>query len=86
LRCRPKGVWEVNEGSSRGPHRDLSSRVRGDREDAPACGSVSFENKIDENGERLIWLEPNVVDRLRAMRGKGEDYSEVILRVAAEGG
>jgi hypothetical protein len=49
-------------------------------------GSVSFENKIDENGERLIWLEPNVVDRLRAMRGKGEDYSEVILRVAAEGG
>jgi hypothetical protein len=20
-------------------------------------GSVSFENKIDENGERLIWLE-----------------------------
>jgi hypothetical protein len=47
-------------------------------------GSVSFENKIDEQGERLIWLEPSVVDRLRALRGPGESYSEVILRVAAE--
>jgi hypothetical protein len=45
-------------------------------------GSVAFENKIDENGERLIWLEPNVVDRLRALRGRGEDYSDVILRLA----
>ena len=48
-------------------------------------GSMSFENKIDQNGERLIWLEPNVVDRLRALRGPGEDYSQVILRVAAKG-
>ena len=48
-------------------------------------GTVSFENKIDENGERLIWLELRVVDRLRAMRGRGEDYSQVILRLAAEG-
>ena len=48
-------------------------------------GSVSFENKIDEQGERLIWLEPSVVDRLRALRGPGESYSEGILRVAAEG-
>ena len=29
-------------------------------------GSVSFENKTNEHGERLIWLEPRVVDRLRA--------------------
>ena len=29
-------------------------------------GTVSFENKITENGDRLIWLEPRVVDRLRA--------------------
>jgi hypothetical protein len=35
--------------------------------------SVAFENKINENGERLIWLELRVVDRLRAMRGRGED-------------
>ena len=45
-------------------------------------GSVSFENKIDEYGQRLIWLEPNVVDRLRALRGRGEDYNQVILRLA----
>ena len=32
-------------------------------------GSVSFENKTNQNGERLIWLAPNVVDRLRALRG-----------------
>ena len=32
--------------------------------------SVSFENKITENGDRLVWLEPNVVDRLRSLRGK----------------
>ena len=48
-------------------------------------GNVSFENKIDENGDRLIWLEPNVVDRPRSLRGPGESYSDVILRVAVEG-
>ena len=45
-------------------------------------GSVSFENKTNEQGERLIWLEPRVVDRLRVLRGKGESYSDVILRLA----
>jgi predicted CopG family antitoxin len=33
------------------------------------------------NGERLIWLAPNVVNRLRAMRGPDESYSEVIVRL-----
>jgi hypothetical protein len=46
-------------------------------------GSVGYENATDEKGERLIWLEPNVVDRLKAMRGPGEDYSAVILRITA---
>ena len=45
-------------------------------------GTVSFENKMTENGDRLVWLEPNVVDRLRSLRGKGESYSDVILRLA----
>ena len=49
-----------------------------------ALGSVGFENKVNEKGERLIWLEPNVVDRLRAMRGPGESYSVAILRLAGE--
>ena len=32
-------------------------------------GSVGYENKVNEKGERLIWLEPNAVDRLRSLRG-----------------
>ena len=47
-------------------------------------GSVGYENQIDEHGQRLIWLDRAVVDRLRAMRGPGESYSDVILRIAAE--
>ena len=34
-------------------------------------GSVGYENEIIAKGERLIWLEPNVVNRLKAMRGPG---------------
>jgi hypothetical protein len=43
-------------------------------------GSVGYENETNERGERYVWLAPNVVDRLRAMRGPGESYSEAILR------
>jgi hypothetical protein len=49
-------------------------------------GSVSYENETNERGERLIWLEWAVVDRLRAMRGDGQSFSDVILRLAAESG
>jgi hypothetical protein len=42
-------------------------------------GNVSFENKTNEQGQRLIWLDRAMVDRLRAMRGPGESYSDVIL-------
>jgi hypothetical protein len=44
-------------------------------------GSVGYENEVNECGERLIWLGPDVVNRLRAMRGPGESYSDVILRL-----
>jgi hypothetical protein len=46
-------------------------------------GNVSFENKTNEQGQRLIWLDRAMVDRLRAMRGPGESYSDVILRLTA---
>ena len=46
--------------------------------------SVGYENQINERGERLIWLDHAVVDRLRAMRGQGESYSDVILRLVAD--
>jgi hypothetical protein len=49
-----------------------------------ALGSVGFENPVNENGERLIWLDRAVVDRLRSLRGPGESYSDVILRLAME--
>ena len=47
-------------------------------------GSMSFENAIDENGDRLIWLERRMLDKLNSHRRAGESYSDVILRVAAE--
>jgi hypothetical protein len=48
-------------------------------------GSVGYENKTNERGGRLIWLERAVVDRLRSLRGPDESFSDVILRLAAEG-
>jgi hypothetical protein len=44
---------------------------------------VGYENKVNEKGERLIWLDRAVVDRLRSLRGPGESYIDVIVRVAA---
>ena len=47
-------------------------------------GSVGYENKVKERGERLIWLDRAVVDRLHSLRGPGESFSDVILRIAAQ--
>jgi len=44
-------------------------------------GSVGYEVQLNAQGERLIWLETAVADRLSAMRGPGENYSDVILRL-----
>jgi hypothetical protein len=41
-------------------------------------GSMGYEAEPNERGERLIWL----ADRLAAMRGPGESYSDVIMRLA----
>jgi hypothetical protein len=43
---------------------------------------VGFEAEANERGERTVWLEEVWVDRLGAMRGPGESYSDVILRIA----
>jgi hypothetical protein len=45
-------------------------------------GSVGYERGPDDNGERLIWLEPHIVNKLRHLRGPGESFSDVILRLA----
>ena len=42
--------------------------------------SVAHEAEVTEKGERLIWVEASVVDRLVAIRRPGESYSDVILR------
>jgi hypothetical protein len=34
------------------------------------------------DGMIKIWLDPKFADRLAAMRGQGESYSDVILRLA----
>jgi hypothetical protein len=34
-------------------------------------GSVGYENATNERGERLIWLQEAMADRLAAMRGRG---------------
>jgi hypothetical protein len=48
-------------------------------------GSTGYENKVDENGQRLIWLERRMLDKLNSYRRAGESYSDVILRLAGEG-
>ena len=41
-------------------------------------GNFGYENETNERG----WLSHAVVARLRAMRGPGESYSDVILRIS----
>jgi hypothetical protein len=45
-------------------------------------GSVAVETEANGRGERTVWLDEVWVDRLGAMRGPGESYSDVILRLA----
>jgi hypothetical protein len=47
-------------------------------------GFVSYENASNEKGERYVWLDRKVVEHLRALRGPGESYSDVILWLVAE--
>ena len=46
---------------------------------------VAVEPKVDDKGQRLIWLKPSVVNRLRYLRGPGEGYFDGILRLAEAG-
>jgi hypothetical protein len=39
----------------------------------------------DGKGGYLITLPPRVIDALKAMRGPGESYSDVIIRIARVG-
>jgi hypothetical protein len=48
-----------------------------------ALGTVAVEPKVNEKGERLIWLETRQVDKLNSIRRPGESYSEAIIRLSA---
>jgi hypothetical protein len=41
-------------------------------------GDVGFENSRAANGDVFIWLPPDVLAKLKAMRGPGDSYSDVI--------
>ena len=45
-------------------------------------GNVGIERERAQNGDVCIWLDPGVVAKLKALRGPGESYSDVIIRVA----
>jgi hypothetical protein len=49
---------------------------------ALVLGTVAVEPERDQDGGVHIWLDPGVVAKLKALRGPGESYSDVILRVA----
>ena len=40
------------------------------------------ERRLDGKGGYFVTLPHGVVDRLKALRGRGESYSDVIIRVA----
>jgi hypothetical protein len=47
-------------------------------------GTVAYEENTTEEDVRLIWLGEGIDNKPRAMRGPGERYSDVILRLASE--
>ena len=44
-------------------------------------GNVVYENGTNEKGRAHHLARANVVNRLKAMRGRGESYSDVIVRL-----
>jgi hypothetical protein len=47
-------------------------------------GSIGFEAEANERGEKLVWLEDAMADRLAVMRGPGESYSDAIICIAGQ--
>jgi hypothetical protein len=61
--------------------RMRSTRPRSTRSAPRSRSAACYEADANERGERHIWLETAMVDRLGAMRGPGQSYSDVILRL-----
>ncbi len=60
--------------TAHGPHRDQHRGVRSDCQWLPV-GSVGYEAEANERGEKLVWLEDAMADRLGAMRRPNESSS-----------
>jgi hypothetical protein len=45
-------------------------------------GSFAYEPETTADGGRFIWIDRRARGQLDALRGPGEGYSEVILRMA----
>jgi hypothetical protein len=45
-------------------------------------GTVGVEPQRAASGDYFIWLARDVVNKLKALRGRGESFSDVILRLA----
>jgi hypothetical protein len=43
---------------------------------------LAFEQELNANGQIYVRVTPSAADRLTAMRGPGESYSDLILRIA----
>ena len=48
--------------------------------------NVGFENKRADDGDVYVWLPHDALAKLNALRGRGQSYSDAILRLAAEAG
>jgi hypothetical protein len=62
------------------PHFDLLRRLRRDSRHSAAW---IRRPEADANGERRVWVDVSVANKLSAMRGSRESLSDVILRLAA---
>jgi hypothetical protein len=49
--------------------------------DTLPLGIVGYEVEANAEGERRVWIERSARDKLTALRGPGESYSDVILRL-----
>ena len=49
-------------------------------------GSVAYEAEPKERGERTVWLEAAMVDRLTAMRRPGETLQRHLSQARRDGG
>jgi hypothetical protein len=72
--------WRLTPNDPQSPSpKPPSTRYR-----HPPARQRGLRVRANERGEKLVWLEDAMADRLGAMRKPGESYGDVILRIAAE--